>query len=173
MGREVAKWLVAGPALYVALASCSLIVDTDNLTGEVTAEAGAADAKDSSSPDSSSQDSSLGPLDAAGADAGACAVKGGPMVRIVSAIGSAYCIDSTEVTQSQYSAFLTGTRESVSDPPPECRSNTDLVPCAGAGYEPATRGNYPVTCIDWCDAWSFCHWAGKRLCGAIAGVPAC
>jgi formylglycine-generating enzyme required for sulfatase activity len=23
--------------------------------------------------------------------------------------------------------------------------------------------------VDWCDAHAYCHWAGKRLCGALAG----
>ena len=26
--------------------------------------------------------------------------------------------------------------------------------------------------VDWCDAWAFCAWAGKSMCGAIGGGPA-
>src|SRR5262249_40663852 len=31
---------------------------------------------------------------------------------------------------------------------------------------PADR---PVHAVDWCDAFAYCAWAGKRLCGRIAG----
>jgi hypothetical protein len=30
-------------------------------------------------------------------------------------------------------------------------------------------GNRPVSCVDVCDARAYCAWAGKRLCGRIAG----
>jgi formylglycine-generating enzyme required for sulfatase activity len=29
----------------------------------------------------------------------------------------------------------------------------------------------PVTSVNWCDAYSYCAWAGKRLCGQIGGGP--
>ena len=107
------------------------------------------------------------------ADAGPCPGKGATMVPVVTTIGTTYCIDSTEVTQAQYSAFLFDTRGVVKDPPSKCTSKADLTPATGGGclgkYEPAGKGAYPVVCVDWCDAWSYCHWAGKRLCGPIAG----
>jgi formylglycine-generating enzyme len=28
--------------------------------------------------------------------------------------------------------------------------------------------DYPINCIDWCDAAGYCEWAGKRLCGSAA-----
>jgi len=32
-----------------------------------------------------------------------------------------------------------------------------------------SRANYPVTQVDWCDAWGYCAAAGKHLCGRIGG----
>jgi formylglycine-generating enzyme required for sulfatase activity len=31
--------------------------------------------------------------------------------------------------------------------------------------------DYPVVAIDWCDAYAYCQWAGRRLCGKIGGGP--
>jgi hypothetical protein len=32
--------------------------------------------------------------------------------------------------------------------------------------------NSPQVCVDWCDAFAFCHAMGKRLCGALSGGSA-
>ena len=41
----------------------------------------------------------------------------------------------------------------------------------GSSIGDATQINYPVTVVNWCDAYAFCQWAGKRLCGALGGAP--
>jgi len=79
----------------------------------------------------------------------------------------AFCIDTTEVTLAQYRIFMAAVTER-SDPegPSECAWNTSFEPVVTDG--PPDR---PVRGVDWCDADSFCRWAGKRLCGRIAGGP--
>jgi formylglycine-generating enzyme len=80
-----------------------------------------------------------------------------------------YRIDSTEVTNAHYAAFLAAAVD-PSGQPPDCAWNTSFVPsedpkfsCAGK-YNPDTRADHPIVCVDWCDARAFCEWAGKRLC---------
>jgi formylglycine-generating enzyme required for sulfatase activity len=85
------------------------------------------------------------------------------------------CIDRTEVTQKQYAEFLAA--GVVASQPPECAFNTTFVPgqlaagiaCSPSLYDPIGRPDAPVRCVDWCDAYAFCSWAGKRLCRAIGG----
>ena len=89
------------------------------------------------------------------------------MVPIATAAGN-YCIDSTEVTNNQYAAWLTSIAGSELFQEPECSFNDSYVPATGMA-PPADDA--PVTQIDWCDAVAFCLWHGKRLCGKIGGGP--
>ncbi len=157
MGRKATIWFVPGCVLYLALVHCSLLVDTSNLTGQTTADGGPTGAEDARVGPLNAgpiTDSEVGATDGdvTQRDGGACIVKGGAMVRIESPVESVYRIDSTEVTQKQYSAFLFDTRGSVADQPSQCRDNTNLVPYAGAGYEPVGRASYPDRSVfrwDW------------------------
>jgi formylglycine-generating enzyme required for sulfatase activity len=78
-----------------------------------------------------------------------------------------FCMDSTEVTNEQYSAFLAASPDTASQPT-ECAWNTDFEPASGW---PAASATNPVVYVDWCDARAYCEWTGKRLCGGADGQP--
>lgn len=77
-----------------------------------------------------------------------------------------YCIDSTEVTQGQYQAWL-NTSPSISNQISVCSWNSSFTPTQI--WTPDTTPNYPVAGVNWCDAYTFCAGVGKRLCGKIGG----
>jgi len=112
------------------------------------------------------QDASASDSAGAPSDAGATCPSGrGPAMVLVD-IGPTkrFCVDSTEVTRAQYTAFL-------DDAPPIasqasiCAWNKTFTSGINADF---TNGPLPAVGIDWCDALAFCTWAGKRLCGSIA-----
>ncbi|MFO7567066.1 MAG: SUMF1/EgtB/PvdO family nonheme iron enzyme [Enhygromyxa sp.] len=99
-------------------------------------------------------------------DCGAC-----PNGPISVAVGD-YQIDGTEVTAAQYAQFLEvefapDYFESVL--PTGCEFKTDFTPALFPANPPES---IPVVGVDWCDAWAYCNWAGKHLCGSIGGGPA-
>ncbi len=109
----------------------------------------------------------------AGYDAGICvsaSFRGSPMVR---ALGSSFCIDAHEATQADYAAFLASNGVVPTNVKAKCVGNNLTLASFGpeCEYDPATRGQYPIGCVDWCDAADFCAWAGKRLCGRVGGGP--
>lgn len=81
----------------------------------------------------------------------------------------AYCIDTTEVTNAQYAQFLGADAGALPLPPAACAANATYVPGGGTWPPASGRDAYPVVAVDWCDAYVYCTWAGKRLCGAIGG----
>jgi formylglycine-generating enzyme len=98
---------------------------------------------------------------------------GPEMVAVPSLGGTEYCIDATEVTSIQYQEFLFAAPDV--EQPERCDENATFEPlaevqCEGA-YDPVARPDHPVSCVDWCDAWAFCEWSGKHLCGRIGGGP--
>jgi len=111
--------------------------------------------------------------DCSGAASPALAGRGPEMVRVPSHPGG-YCfwMDVTEVTWGQYKAFVA---DASVNPKllTECSWNESLEdqacqttgPLAQAG-KLSLADDHPVACVDWCDARTFCHWAGKELCRA-------
>ncbi len=120
----------------------------------------------------------------------AAGLKGPKMVAVPAPNGSTYCIDTTEVTQGQYAEFLEAKGGSMIDNPDDmsgqpagCELNARYVSArpddeppncrwTHEAFDPmGTHPDFPVGCVDWCDAYMYCAWAGKRLCGAMGGGP--
>jgi hypothetical protein len=78
--------------------------------------------------------------------------------------GGSYCIDQYEVTKQEYDSFLQA-NPVLAGMPAECAGNI-YRPSNGWPY---TEGRVPVTHIDWCDAYAYCSYMGKHLCGRIGG----
>ena len=74
----------------------------------------------------------------------------------------AYCIDRTEVTIADYSAFFLATGGDGGVLPAGCTNPVTTAPAIKPGSFP--RGD-----VSWCAAWAYCKWAGKRLCGKVGG----
>ena len=119
-----------------------------------------------------------GSAGAGGTPAKNCPVnlEGPPLIEIPKASGGFYCMDRTEVPNEDYAAFLATNPSTVFGQSAECGWNDSYQPdtsvaCATAlgAYDPVVRPRVPVSCVDWCDAKRYCAWAGKRLCGSIAG----
>lgn len=77
-----------------------------------------------------------------------------------------FCVDSTEVTNAQYSEFLAATADGGDAGFLDGGLPADCLPFVSFAPKPQSPGgqNEPVTYVSWCDAWAYCRWAGKHLC---------
>ena len=100
-------------------------------------------------------------------DGGTCIARGPTQVLAGSkAGGTEFYIDSTEVTNGQYAAFLAAKGGDTSGQRAACSWNDSYEPTAPIGDNPR-----PAVNVDFCDAAAFCDWAGERLCGDLNGGP--
>jgi formylglycine-generating enzyme len=162
------------------LASCELLINTNGLDdGGGPGDGGSqSDARPTDGPasDGTTRDGGAGDSssDHKSGDAtgdgplgdGSCPGEAGPtMVRVGS-----YCIDGTEVTTGDYAAFVAADAGG-SYQPPQCSWKKGNY--ANATYSTCDAGpTCPAGNVDWCDAYVYCKWAGKRLCGAIGSGSA-
>ncbi len=65
---------------------------------------------------------------------------------------SAFYIDKYEVTADEYTACVNA---GVCNKQPGTGENCN--------YGEAERGNHPINCVTWYDAYAYCRWEGKRL----------
>jgi formylglycine-generating enzyme required for sulfatase activity len=147
---------LAGTASAVALVSCAALVRLDGY--ELSSDAavnGDVTRSDAQAPADGGDPSEGGSITCPNLTRGPALVPAGR-----------FCIDSTEVTMKQYAAFLASQSSASVPQPPECSFNVDFTP--GGGSLDASS-DLPVTHVDWCDAYAFCKWSGKRLCGAFDG----
>ncbi len=75
-------------------------------------------------------------------------------------------LDAYEVTNASYAAFLAAHVDPATQPV-FCAWNTSFVP--SVGWPAPGEDTHPVEAVDWCDAYAYCAWAGRRLCGNIGG----
>jgi formylglycine-generating enzyme required for sulfatase activity len=119
-------------AFALASSACSFIYDVANLEKDA--------------PASSSAD---------------CPSGRGPSAVRVHFDGGTFCVDTTEVTNAQYAAFVASKGKDTSGQPAVCAANMSYQPSQSSGG----ADDAPVVFVDWCDARAYCEWAGKRLCG--------
>ena len=84
-------------------------------------------------------------------------------------VGS-FNIDAYEVTNAQYAAWL-ALDPMINDQILACEDNSSFRPDAPCADPPPSRLQEPVACVDWCDAYAYCTWAGRELCHDLGGGP--
>jgi sulfatase modifying factor 1 len=102
-----------------------------------------------------------------GGPAAAClppdgASRPGPEMAWIAVGDGGFCIDTTEVTNADFNDYLVQSG-ALLDLPAACATD------AGPPYvvKDPTLAQLPALGMTFCYAWSYCRWAGKRLCGLL------
>lgn len=150
--------------LFVWSAGCSTLLgaDFDRLP------AGAVDGSAASDPETSGKSETGTEAGSDVTQAPECPGTAEPTGVRVHAEAGTWCVDSSEVTRAQYAVFVA----SADLPQPSfCAWNNSYVP--NDHWTDSPHDGRPVTRVDWCDAYMYCAWAGKRLCGEHAEKTIC
>ncbi|WP_394820564.1 formylglycine-generating enzyme family protein [Pendulispora albinea] len=162
--------IVVFGAIGAGALGCSLLLDA----GSLSEGGGARPPPD----DGGIGGDAAGPaIDSGGYDGPCPRTKGPAMVRVGNHAGGdaaiSFCVDATEVSVAQYRQFVATNDGGKDKELADCAFNTSYEPMKSDGGPPdRVADNLPVVYVDWCDAFAYCAWAGKRLCGAIGGGPA-
>jgi formylglycine-generating enzyme required for sulfatase activity len=97
-----------------------------------------------------------------------CLGKGAAAIRVGAVADNTFCIDTTEVSVSDYNAFLAANVDPATQPP-QCAWNMTfeprVPPPVGDAAPLVQQADDPVAYVNECDALAYCTWAGKYLCG--------
>ncbi|EDM73639.1 protein kinase, putative [Plesiocystis pacifica SIR-1] len=88
--------------------------------------------------------------------------------------GGDFLIDAHEVRVADYYDFLEDSANHPSALPALCdgKQSAFLPESWHSQLERNDAAETPVVGVDWCDAWAYCEWAGKHMCGLVGGEPA-
>jgi formylglycine-generating enzyme required for sulfatase activity len=157
MIRTRAGLLVLGVVCSCAAIACALTTSLDGLTGGATPDAAILSDADLDTPADSPPHAPDGDAFDGASTSDACPPQ---MV-----LARTFCIDAVEVTRAAYMAYV------AAGAPPAgiaaCAWKTSYLP--PSDWPPTTNLQRPVGYVDWCDAYAYCKWANKRLCGRIGG----
>jgi formylglycine-generating enzyme required for sulfatase activity len=77
---------------------------------------------------------------------------------------ASFCIDGTEVTNRSFIEFLdSGAWQTITGSLSDCQWNASNAPNI------PSADSLPAVNVNWCDAYGYCRWAGKHLCGTPRG----
>ncbi|MEO7095028.1 MAG: SUMF1/EgtB/PvdO family nonheme iron enzyme [Polyangiales bacterium] len=79
-----------------------------------------------------------------------------------------FCIDTTELTLSQWEVYRNGVL-ALAKPPPVPDFCDDFVERETPPWSDDPTSSEPRAHTNWCHAKRYCAWAGKRLCGKRGG----
>jgi sulfatase modifying factor 1 len=167
------KWPSLALVPLLALAACGSS-PASNADGDDGGQQGTLDGA-AASGDASADSGTA--ADAGAADGPKCTAPLGPNEEcrnglpapVFEMLPAGFSMDTTEVTRSQYAAWL-ATTPPTTGLPAECQGKTSFEPdatCMTNALVCATSCDaHPQVCVDWCDATVYCQALGKQLCGA-------